>query len=72
MEKAGESEVLSGRVRMGSAITEMQQYVDGLQRNLETFKKDGSPRRLAAVRPRLARYVRPLSRACSPSGGALC
>ena len=40
MEKAGESGGTLGSVtKMGSAITEMQQHVEGLQKNLETFKQ---------------------------------
>ena len=40
MEKAGESGGALGSVaKMGSAITEMQQHVEGLQKNLETFKQ---------------------------------
>jgi hypothetical protein len=40
MEKAGEQGgALGSAGKMGSAITEMQQHVDGLQKNLETFKQ---------------------------------
>jgi len=39
MEKAGEQGGTVGSVtKMGGAISEMQQHVEGLQKNLETFK----------------------------------
>ncbi|HZP40611.1 MAG TPA: hypothetical protein VFD84_03765 [Candidatus Binatia bacterium] len=40
MEKAGEQGGgLGSAAKMGGAIGEMQQHVDGLQKNLETFKQ---------------------------------
>jgi hypothetical protein len=40
MEKAGEQGGVVGAAgKMGSAIAEMQKHVDGLQKNLETFKQ---------------------------------
>lgn len=40
MEKAGESGgTLGSATKMGSAITEMQDHVEGLQKNLEMFKQ---------------------------------
>jgi hypothetical protein len=40
MEKAGESGGALGSVtQLGSAIVEMQQHVDGLQKNIEVLKK---------------------------------
>ena len=40
MEKAGESGgALRSGAKMGSAITEMQEHLEGLQKNLETFKQ---------------------------------
>jgi hypothetical protein len=39
MKKAGESGKLGPVGDLGSAIVDMQQHVDGLQKNLETFKK---------------------------------
>jgi len=39
MKKAAESGKLGSVGDMGSAIIDMQQHVDGLQKNLETFKK---------------------------------
>ena len=40
MEKAGESGgVLGSAVQLGSAIVEMQQHVDGLQKNIDVLKK---------------------------------
>jgi hypothetical protein len=39
MKKAGESGALGSVGEMGSAILDMQKHVDGLQKNLETFKK---------------------------------
>jgi len=40
LEKAAEQGGVVGSVaKMGSAISEMQQHVEGLQKNLETFKQ---------------------------------
>jgi len=40
IEKAGESGgALGSAVQLGKAIIEMQQHVDGLQKNLDTLKK---------------------------------
>lgn len=40
MEKAGESGgALGSVVQLGSSIVEMQQHVDGLQKNIEVLKK---------------------------------
>jgi hypothetical protein len=39
MKKAGQSGALGTVGDLGSAIVDMQQHVDGLQKNLETFKK---------------------------------
>lgn len=39
MKKAGESGALGSVGEMGSAIVDMQKNVDGLQKNLDTFKK---------------------------------
>ena len=40
MEKAGESGGAMGSVvELGSAIVEMQQHVDGLQKNIDVLKK---------------------------------
>ena len=39
MKKAGESGALGSVGDLGSAIVDMQKHVDGLQKNLETFKK---------------------------------
>jgi len=40
LEKAGESGgALGSAVQLGSAIVEMQQHVDGLQKNIEVLKK---------------------------------
>ena len=40
MEKMGEQGGAVGSVtKMGSAISEMQQHVEGLQKNLDTFKQ---------------------------------
>jgi hypothetical protein len=39
MKKAAESGKLGSVGDLGSAIMDMQQHVDGLQKNLETFKK---------------------------------
>jgi hypothetical protein len=40
MEKAGESGGMVGSVaKMGSTISEMQQHVEGLQKNLDAFKQ---------------------------------
>jgi len=40
LEKAGQSGGALGSIaKMGSAITDMQQHVEGLQKNLETFKQ---------------------------------
>ena len=39
MKKAGESGALGSVGEMGTAILDMQKHVDGLQKNLETFKK---------------------------------
>ena len=40
MEKAGESGgALGGAVQLGQSIVDMQQHVDGLQKNLEVLKK---------------------------------
>jgi hypothetical protein len=40
MEKAGEQGgVVGGAAKMGTAITEMEQHVQGLQKNLDTFKQ---------------------------------
>ena len=40
MKKAGESGgALGSATELGTAIVDMQQHVDGLQKNLETFKK---------------------------------
>ena len=40
MEKAGEQGGMVGSVaKMGSAISEMEQHVQGLQKNLDTFKQ---------------------------------
>ena len=40
MEKAGESGGVVGSVaQLGSAIVEMQQHVDGLQKNIDVLKK---------------------------------
>jgi hypothetical protein len=40
MEKAGESGgALGSVVELGSAIVEMQQHVDGLQKNIDVLKK---------------------------------
>lgn len=40
MEKAGESGgPLGSAVQLGQAITDMQQHVDGLQKNIEVLKK---------------------------------
>ena len=39
MKKAGESGKLGPVGDLGSSIVDMQQHVDGLQKNLETLKK---------------------------------
>ncbi|HSV05879.1 MAG TPA: hypothetical protein VLI07_05170 [Candidatus Binatus sp.] len=39
MKKAGESGALGSVGEMGTAILDMQKNVDGLQKNLDTFKK---------------------------------
>jgi hypothetical protein len=40
MEKAGESGgALGSAVKLGEAIVEMQQHVDGLQKNIDVLKK---------------------------------
>ena len=39
MKKAGESGKLGPVGDLGSAIGDMQQHVEGLQKNLDTFKK---------------------------------
>jgi hypothetical protein len=40
MEKAGESGGMVGSVaKMGTTISEMQQHVEGLQKNLDAFKQ---------------------------------
>ena len=40
MEKAGESGgVLGSAAQLGTAIVDMQQHVDGLQKNIDTLKK---------------------------------
>ena len=39
MKKAGESGALGSVGDMGTAILDMQKNVDGLQKNLDTFKK---------------------------------
>jgi hypothetical protein len=40
MEKAGEQGGMVGSLaKMGTAISEMEQHVNGLQKNLETFKQ---------------------------------
>ena len=40
MEKAGDQGGMVGSVaKMGSAISEMEQHVSGLQKNLDTFKQ---------------------------------
>jgi hypothetical protein len=39
MKKAGESGALGSAGQLGSSIAEMQDHVNGLQKNLETLKK---------------------------------
>jgi len=40
MEKAGESGgALGAATQLGSSISDMQQHIDGLQKNMETLKK---------------------------------
>jgi len=39
MKRAGESGALGSVGEMGTAILDMQKNVDGLQKNLDTFKK---------------------------------
>lgn len=39
IKKAGESGALGSVGQLGTAILDMQQHVDGLQKNLDTLKK---------------------------------
>jgi len=39
IKKAGESGTLGSAGQLGTAILDMQQHVDGLQKNLDTLKK---------------------------------